>query len=374
MKWSGNPEALFGFPPGSFGDDRRIARMVHPEDRARVEAVVAAAVNTGAPYECEYRVVRPDCVTVWITERGQALRGEDGRVERLVGVSRDVSAQRRAERAREQALVNERRARDEAERQSRIKDEFLATLSHELRTPMNAILGWLSILAKGERVGTPEQAIAAIQRNAHMQAKLIDDLLEMKRLTSGTVRLESAPLDLEVTLNAAVESLRPTADAKGVHLSSRVEKPIPLVVADERRVQQILWNLLQNAVKFTHQGGSVEVCVRSGEDSVQIAVHDTGEGISPEFLPHVFDRFRQAEPSRSRGSSGLGLGLSIAKHLVELHGGYISVTSPGPNLGSTFVVSLPVLSDVRDLPAAFTPDDTAAAVGLGGSAHGPALS
>jgi PAS domain S-box-containing protein len=356
MTWSTDPEALFGFPAGSFGDDQRITRVLHPDDKQRVEQTISNALRSCSSYECEYRVSRPDGAAAWITERGHALCGEDGDAERVVGVSRDVSAQRRAEQAREQALLNERRARDEAERQSRIKDEFLATLSHELRTPMNAILGWLSMLAKGEGVRDPEHAIGAIQRNAQVQAKLIEDLLEMNKLASGTIRLDLGTLDLEATLNAAIESLRPTADTKGVHLSTRVNSPLPSIQADARRVQQILWNLVQNGVKFTRPGGSVHVHVDTCGESVQIQVGDTGEGISPDFLPFVFDRFRQAEPSSARGSAGLGLGLSIVKHLVELHGGSISASSPGVNRGSTFTIVLPVLSVSRmgDVRAAVT--------------------
>jgi PAS domain S-box-containing protein len=344
MTWTSDPEVLFGFPEGAFGVDKRIARVLHPDDRERVEAIVQAACAASTSYECEYRVCRPDGEPGWITERGQVLRGADGEVEKVIGVSRDVSAQRRAEQAREQALVNERRARDEAERQGRIKDEFLATLSHELRTPMNAILGWLSMLAKGEGVRNPEQAIAAIQRNAQVQARLIEDLLEMNKMASGNVRLALETMDLEPTLNAAIESLRPMADAKGIQLAARVESPLPLIQADSRRVQQILWNLIQNGVKFTRPGGSVEVGASACDNSLQIVVRDTGEGITPDFLPFVFERFRQAEPSSTRGSSGLGLGLSIVKHLVELHGGSISATSPGVNCGSTFMISLPALS------------------------------
>ena len=270
------------------------------------------------------------------------LHAEGGRVDKLVGVSRDISAQRRAEQAREQALVSERQARDEAERQSRIKDEFLATLSHELRTPMNAILGWLSVLAKGNAVKDPEQAMAVIQRNAQVQAKLIEDLLEMNKLASGTVRLESAPLDVGAAVEATVESLKPTADAKGVHLDVSREPTLPRIHADGRRVQQILWNLLHNAVKFTRAGGRVDVATTAAEGCVRIVVNDTGQGIAPDFLPYVFDRFRQADPSTTRGSWGLGLGLSIAKHLVELHGGSIAASSPGLDAGATFTVELPV--------------------------------
>jgi signal transduction histidine kinase len=270
------------------------------------------------------------------------VHGEDGNVEKLVGVSRDVSAQRSAERERERLLISERAARDEAERQGRIKDEFLATLSHELRTPMNAILGWLSMLAKGEAVRDPAQAMAAIQRNAAIQAKLIEDLLEMTKLTSGAVRLELASVDLAAAVQSAMQVLKPTADAKGVSLEANVDESVPLIQADERRVQQILWNLLHNGVKFTQGPGRVEILVTTNGAAIQLVVRDTGQGIAADFLPFVFDRFRQADPSTTRGAWGLGIGLSIAKHLVELHGGTIAASSEGLGHGATFVVRLPI--------------------------------
>jgi signal transduction histidine kinase len=282
-------------------------------------------------------------VVVWITERGGVVHGDDGRIEKMVGVSRDVSAERRAEEGREQALTRERRARDEAERQSRIKDEFLATLSHELRTPMNAILGWLSLLERGEGIKDSQHAISVIQRNAQLQAKLIEDLLEMNKLASGTVRLEIAPMDIGAALLAAVESLKPTAEAKHVRVAATVASGLPEIQADARRVQQILWNLLHNAVKFTGADGSVDAAVDRSEGHVRILVKDNGRGIAADFLPYVFDRFRQADPSPGRGATwGLGIGLSIVRYLAELHGGSIQASSPGLNQGSTFILELPV--------------------------------
>jgi PAS domain S-box-containing protein len=342
MTWSTDPETLFGFPEGAFGPDLRIVEARHPEDAARVEAAILRAVRLGATYECEYRAVRPDGAVVWITERGRVLRSDDGRADKIVGVSRDVSEQRRTERELERLLISERNARDEAERQSRIKDEFLATLSHELRTPMNAILGWLSMLAKGEGVKDPGHAIAAIQRNAQMQAKLIEDLLEMNKLASGSLSLEMGRVDLTSVVDAAVQALKPTADTKGVRLVAELGHQAPEITADGRRLQQILWNLLHNAVKFTPTAGQVDIGVTQTDSRVTIAVSDNGQGIAPDFLPFVFDRFRQADSSTTRGTWGLGIGLSIAKHLVELHGGSIEAASPGPGRGSTFVVHLPV--------------------------------
>jgi signal transduction histidine kinase len=246
--------------------------------------------------------------------------------------------------ALEEALVRERRARDEAERQSRIKDEFLATLSHELRTPMNAILGWVSLLSRGEGVKDSQHAIDVIQRNAQMQAKLIEDLLEMNSLSSGEVRLAVAPIDIGSVLLAAIESLKPTAQAKDVRLSGVVATSLPQIQADAQRVQQIVWNLLHNAVKFTASGGSVDASVNHSDGHVRVLVKDTGCGIAPGFLPYVFDRFRQADPAPTGSAAtwGLGIGLSITKYLVELHGGSIHASSPGQNQGATFIVELPV--------------------------------
>jgi PAS domain S-box-containing protein len=341
MEWSADPEALFGFPAGAFGPELRIFRRLHPDDVQRVQAAIELAKTTGQ-YECEYRAVRPDRSVVWITERGRIVRGEDGTPQKVVGVSRDISAQREAAQQKEQLLLRERQARDEAERQSRLKDEFLATLSHELRTPMNAILGWLSMLASGSGVADTDHVIAVIRRNAEAQAKLIEDLLEMNKLMSGTVRLEIAPVDVSASVDGAIQALQPAADAKGVQLLTDVQ-PVPSeIMADHRRFQQILWNLLHNAVKFTSSGGRVMVSAGADDRCMRIAVEDTGQGISPDFLPHVFERFRQADPSTTRGAWGLGIGLSIAKHLVELHGGDIVAASDGIGLGSRFVVRLPL--------------------------------
>ena len=340
ITWSTDPEALFGFPTGAFGPELRVTRAVHPEDKARVEAAASSALATGL-YECEYRVVRPSAAVVWVTERGQVLRRGNGTVEKIVGVSRDVSAQRRAEQEGERLLVREREARDEAERQSRFKDEFLATLSHELRTPINAILGWLSILSRGDAVRDPAKAIAVIQRNAQMQAKLIEDLLEMNKLTSGTARLDVALIDVKSTVDNALQALQPTAEAKGIRLTADIDPAVPQMAADGRRLQQVIWNLVHNAIKFTPDQGGVELAVTRTSTSVQIRVSDNGQGISPDFLPYVFDRFRQADSSTTRGAWGLGIGLSIAKHIVELHGGTIVATSGGPGQGSTFIVHLP---------------------------------
>jgi PAS domain S-box-containing protein len=340
MSWSTDPEALFGFPAGAFGEGRRMFRALHAEDRRRVEGLLEDALRTGL-YESEHRLVRPDGSIVWVTERGRIVRSENGGADRMLGVSRDVSAQRRAEQEREGSLDEARQARDEAERQSRLKDEFLATLSHELRTPMNMVLGWLDILSSGKPVRDPQSALEVVQRNARIQARLIDDLLDMNRLVSGHLQLEVGVVDLNGIVHATVQGLQPAADAKKVHVATALDGHAE-VAGDARRLQQVLWNLLHNAVKFTPSGGRVVVQVSAADDRARVTVEDSGQGIAPSFLPHVFERFRQEDSSPTRRSAGLGIGLSIARHLVELHGGTIRAASRGEGLGAHFVVELPL--------------------------------
>lgn len=222
-----------------------------------------------------------------------------------------------------------------------LKDEFLATLSHELRTPMTAILGWLSILRGHKPVRDVPSTLAIIERNAKMQAQLIDDLLDMNRLASGTMQLELAAVDLALTLRSARQALQPAADAKRVRLVEGIDPRATPVRGDARRLQQVVWNLVQNALKFTPAGGQVELRLEREAHETLVTVSDTGRGIAPAFLPHVFERFRQQDSSTAREAGGIGLGLSIAKHLVELHGGTIAAFSDGEGKGARFVVRLP---------------------------------
>jgi signal transduction histidine kinase/CheY-like chemotaxis protein len=248
----------------------------------------------------------------------------------------------RGEQERAMLLGRERKAREEAETANRLKDEFLATVSHELRTPLHAISGWTGILQEGGI--TPERtarALQTIQRNAQAQTQLIDDLLDVSRIISGKVRLDVAPTDLWGVAELALETIRPIAAAKGVRLQSVLDSGAGTVLGDAARLQQIIWNLLSNAVKFTPRGGEVKVNIHRADSCVEIAVEDNGQGIPKDFLPQVFDRFRQADASIARTQGGLGLGLAIVRHLVELHSGTIEAFSAGPGLGSTFVVRIP---------------------------------
>jgi signal transduction histidine kinase len=240
------------------------------------------------------------------------------------------------------ALENARLYR-EAQEANRAKDEFLATLSHELRTPLNAILGWIQIL-RTKRVDeiTTARAFEAIERNAKAQAELIEDMLDVSRIITGRLRLELQPVQLSEAVEAALDSVRPTAEAKGVRIDAELTNDAGAISGDPHRLQQIVWNLLSNAVKFTPASGFVRVNLQYSGSEARLTVIDTGKGISKAFLPFVFDRFRQAETMVSRTASGLGLGLSIARHLVELHGGMIEARSEGEGRGATFTVTFPL--------------------------------
>jgi PAS domain S-box-containing protein len=235
-------------------------------------------------------------------------------------------------------------AKQIAEEASRLKDEFLATVSHELRTPLTSILGWVHLLRT--RQHDPQkvaQAVEVIERNARSQAQLIDDLLDVSRIILGKMRLDVQPLDLGLLIEAAIESVRPAAEAKGVRLQKTLDTGVGAVSGDAARLQQVVWNLLSNAVKFTPKGGRVQVRLERINSHVEITVSDSGIGIRPEFLPHVFERFRQADQTMRRQQGGLGLGLAIVRHLVELHGGEVGVESPGEGQGTTFRVVLPIM-------------------------------
>jgi signal transduction histidine kinase/ActR/RegA family two-component response regulator len=260
-------------------------------------------------------------------------------------LSRYISELQRSEEERGQLLLRAERARSEAEAANRIKDEFLATLSHELRTPLTSLLGWSSVLreaSQDEKVLT--QGLEAIDRNARVQAQLIDDLLDVSRIVSGKLNLDVRPLDISSVARAAISVVRPAADAKGITLEYSAQPGLGAISADSARMQQIIWNLLSNAVKFTPHGGKILVRIDQDGPNARLMVRDTGLGIDSKFLPRVFDRFRQADSSTTRSYGGLGLGLAIVRHLVELHGGTVLAESEGPGKGATFSASFPLLA------------------------------
>jgi signal transduction histidine kinase/CheY-like chemotaxis protein len=280
----------------------------------------------------------------WLIEERRLSRdrAEDARSE-LARHRESARAEREsAEAERQKLLDGERAARAQAEHMIRTKDEFLATLSHELRTPLNAVLGWSQLLRAG-KMGPNDLArgLEVIERNARAQTKLVEDLLDMSRIISGKARLDVRSVDLAVVIDAAIEAVRPAAQAKSIRVSKTLDLAWSQTMGDPARLQQIIWNLLSNAIKFTPSGGSVDVTLKRVDEDIEIAVTDTGQGIAPEFMPHVFERFRQADPSVTRVHSGLGLGLAISRHLVELHGGTVRATSEGSGRGSVFAIRLP---------------------------------
>jgi signal transduction histidine kinase/ActR/RegA family two-component response regulator len=257
--------------------------------------------------------------------------------------SRLYEAAHQAAEERKVLLEREREARAEAERTSQMKDEFLATLSHELRTPLSAILGWAQVLRRGAGDGADlQRGLQTIERNARAQAQLIEDLLDMSRITSGKVLLDMQTLNPAGFIDAAIETVRPAADAKNIRLEKAYQADPGLIAGDPARLQQVIWNLLSNAIKFTPRDGHVLVRLARHDHNAQITVSDTGAGIRPEFITHVFERFRQADASTTRRHGGLGLGLSIVKHLVEQHGGTVRAESAGEGLGASFTLELPL--------------------------------
>ncbi|MBD0334058.1 MAG: PAS domain-containing protein [Cyanobacteria bacterium Co-bin13] len=325
--------------------------ILHPEDVERTQVLWQDSLRTGNLYQVEYRLRQASSGEYrWHLGQALPLRDEAGQILKWFGSCTDIHDQKLAVEERVQALERERAARLELERAGRMKDEFLAIVSHELRSPLNAILGWSRLLR--DRKLSPEkteQALASIERNAQAQTQLIEDLLDISRIIRGKIRLSLRPLQLATVIQAAVDTVQPTASTKSICLKSHLDPQVGLVSGDSERLQQVVWNLLSNAVKFTPDHGEVTISLKQVDALVQIQVKDTGKGIQPDFLPHVFDRFRQADASSTRSQGGLGLGLAIVRNLVELHGGTAWAESAGEGQGATFVVALPLLSSA--LPA-----------------------
>lgn len=349
MRWSPALEAIHGLPPGGFaGSFEDFQRHLHPEDQPKVLAAIRQSIEKRTDYRAEYRIIKPDGSIARIEARGKLLLDTQGSAERMAGVCLDATPRKQAEEERRRLLENESSARAEAERASAMKDEFLATLSHELRTPLNSILGWSQVLKMGASAVDLGRGLDAIERNARVQAQLIEDLLDMSRITSGKVRLDIEAVQPASVVEAAIETVRPAAEAKRIRIDKLLDPAVGPIYGDPGRLQQIIWNLLSNAIKFTSEEGKVRVVLEKVNSYIAISVADSGIGIRPEFLPYVFDRFRQGDASTTRMFGGLGVGLSIVKRLVELHGGTVSVKSNGEGQGTTFCVHLPVTIVHRD--------------------------
>jgi len=354
--WNSAAERLFGFSADEM-IGQSITRVI-PQELLHEEEEILSKLRKGERID-RYETAR-------VTKEGRRLeisltispiRDSRGNIVGAAKIAHDITERRNAERERQKReallsklvaerelfLESERAARSEAERLGHLKDEFLATLSHELRTPLNAIQGWATLLQQPNvSPGDLARGLQVIERNVRVQADFINDLLDMSRIISGKLHLDVQPLFLHEVINNAIETVRQSALSKNIRIQPMLDTRIGLVRGDPTRLQQILWNLLSNAIKFTPKAGRVQVILESVNSHAEVSIEDTGVGIKAEFLPHVFERFRQADAATTRQFGGLGLGLSLVKSLVELHGGSVRVKSPGENQGSTFIVSLPV--------------------------------
>jgi len=368
--WNPRAEQIFGWSREE-AVGKRVADLIIPPDmRAAHASGLAHYLRTGEGRLLNRRVemmaVRRDGSEVPVELALVAVR--EGEYHTLSAFLRDITERKRAEAERDRLFMAAEKARTEAEAASRAKDEFLATLSHELRTPLTSIVGWVYLLRSGrlDPAGVA-RGLETIDRNAMLQAQLVSDILDMSRIMAARFRLNVRPLELAPVVAAAMDSLVPAASAKGIRLLPVLDPSAGVVSGDADRLQQVVWNLLSNAIKFTPQGGRVQVRLARAEGHAEITVEDTGPGIRPEVLPHVFELFRQGDSSNTRAHGGLGLGLAVVRQLVELHGGTVHAASAGPGAGSAFTVRLPLSrDDVAQEPAAAAAASVAAGPRLDG--------
>jgi PAS domain S-box-containing protein len=364
--WNFGAQVLFGYTASEM-IGKPISILI-PVDSPDEEPQILGRVRRGeriAHYET--RRVRKNGSLVDVSLTVSPIRDSLGVIIGASKIARDITERKRAEATEREILRQTRdartqaeQARQQAENANKAKDEFLANISHELRTPMTAILGWTSMLLNGQLSSDRQKkAFEIIDRNARSQAQLIEDLLDVSRIIAGKLRVDFKTVDMTAVITAAVEALRPAAEAKGIRIDSIFSSAAGPVAGDPERLQQVVWNLLSNAIKFTPRDGLVQIELRRAESQVELRVIDTGIGISPEFIEHVFDRFSQADASITRNSGGLGMGLSIVKSLIELHGGVVSASSPGEGQGASFSVKLPISAVRDDLAHGYAPESPA---------------
>ncbi|WP_071189726.1 PAS domain S-box protein [Trichormus sp. NMC-1] len=334
-------------------------QVLHPDDFQMCMDLWCESIRTGKIYQIEYRFRRAsDGQYRWHLGRAFPLRNDKGQIMKWFGSCTDIDDQKRAEEALRNALQQQQAACEAAEKANLIKDEFLAVLSHELRTPLNPILGWSRLLKTGKLdKAKTDEALNSIERNAKLQVDLIEDLLDVSRILRGKLTLNISTVNLATVISAALDTVSLAASSKEIAIQTHLEANIGQVAGDSARLQQIVWNLLSNAVKFTPQGGRVEVWLQQVGSMAQITVNDIGKGINPDFLPHIFDHFRQEDSSITRKFGGLGLGLAIVRQLVELHGGTIEADSSGEGQGATFIVRIPLISSSPEMLTEKKPQD-----------------
>lgn len=319
--------------------------LMHPEDLPRLADYLKQFESTqdGEILEFEYRMQHANGDWRWFNSRDTVFaRSANGLPEQILGIAQDITGRRQIEVERSQLLAQEQAARLAAEAANRAKDEFLSMVSHELRNPLSAILGYTQLLqTQNLNEAKAARALKTIEHNAKLQSQLINDLLDLSRITSGKFHLDHHPISLISVIRAAIETVHLGAHAKAIQINTALDPTAATVMGDANRLQQVIWNLLTNAIKFTPEAGQIQIQLGRVEEDAQITVSDTGQGISADFLPYVFDRFRQADSTGKQG--GLGLGLAIVLHLVELHQGTVQVSSPGPGQGANFTIRLPLV-------------------------------
>lgn len=343
--WNAGAERLYGYTAEEM-IGREIATLIPPE-RPDEEPAILARLRRGETID-HYETIRltKDGRRLDVSLTVSPIIDANGKVIGASKIARDITEKKRADTERDELLMREHAARAEAESANRIKDEFLATLSHELRTPLTAMLGWLTMLRSGRLDDqAAKHALETVERNARSQAQLIEDLVDVSRIAGGKMQLDIQPVDLSALISAAIDIVRPAANARGVLIDSSIDRAVGPVAGDPARLQQVIWNLLSNAVKFTPREGHVYITLRRAKSFAEVEVRDTGIGISPEFLPSVFERFRQAESPVTRSHHGLGLGLAIVRHLIELHGGTVTGHSDGEGQGAKFILRIPLADD-----------------------------
>jgi PAS domain S-box-containing protein len=338
LEWTEQGKATFGLSLDDELSYETFFKMLHPEDRDRTQSAIDQALANHTEYRVEYRVIWSNGSVHWIIAKGKGFYNHNGNPVRMMGTVQDISDRKELE----QQLIQQTKDLTNA---NRLKDEFLAIVSHELRTPLNPILGWAQMLSAGKlNAAKTAMGIEIIERNAKLQAQLIEDLLDVSRILRGKLNLNKIPLNLESIIRAALTTVQLAAEAKSIQIETRYEPNIGQVLGDAGRLQQIVWNLVSNAIKFTDEGGRVTITLERLEQYASIQVQDNGRGIESEFLPYVFEHFRQSDSSSSRKFGGLGLGLAIVRHLTELHGGTVVVLSPGLGQGATFKLKLPLIN------------------------------
>lgn len=336
--------SFFGLTQKDYSENsEQLFEKIHPEDYSKIIEVAESSTANNQSFFVEFRIINPDKSVRWIQAKAQPHINKTLNEQHLVGFSTDITLRKEAEIERDNLFINEKIARQDAETASRMRDEFLATVSHELRNPLNAMLGWARLLQKKQLdENTSQRAVETIVRNAEAQNHLIEDMLDVSRIITGKLRLDLATIDPKDFVEAAVETVTPAAEAKNIKIHTIYDNDLNKIAGDSNRLQQVIWNLLSNSIKFTPKNGEILVEVNWIDSMIEIKIKDTGAGISKDFLPNVFDRFRQADSSTIKKFGGLGLGLAIVRHITEMHGGIVEAFSEGEGKGSTFTVKLPI--------------------------------